>query len=827
MRTEFTSARSRSAPAVHVGRRLLARSIALLVLFPAVAAAQEQSAPEVAPAITLPPVDIVAPSPLAGIGIDRDKVPGTARSLGAGDFARTASPYVTDTLFQRIPDISLSDPNGNSAVQELSYRGFAASPLQGTPQGIAVYMSGIRLNEAFGDTVNWDLIPTNAISRADVWTNNPVFGLNALGGAVSLQMKNGFTFDGLEAEMQGGSFGRRSGAVEYGIQTGNYAGYLAAQTSHDDGWRFKSPTNLARVFGDLGWKGQSAELHLIAMAATTSVGASAATPTQLLERDDRAVYTTPQTTRNRAGLIGLNGTSSLTDIWSLQGNLYVRTFQQHHEDGNLADTERCSNSASPQFRDHLCLQDDGFPRPNPVTTAFRDQFAILDQNNNPIPCPPGSGNTCGATPYGTIDRTATQATTVGGSLQTTNTGRLFDHGNHLVVGGSIDRSAVGFVADSTLGFVNPDLTVTLNPAIPGNGAIIHTLGGIGYAPLSIGTQNTYYGLYALDTFDIAEGLAATAGARLNIATIATRDRLGTSPDLNGDHSYARLNPVTGLTYKFAAGLTAYAGYSEANRTPTPLELACSSSAKPCLLENFLVADPPLKQVVARNYETGVRGNLPVPGGKFEGKAGLFRIDSTDDIVNIASLIAGRGFFQNVPGTRRQGLEASLQYQSEQWSAYAGYSLIDATYQFTGDLPSPNNPLADANGNVRVTPGKSIPGIPLHQAKFGFDFLPTPQWKLGADAVAVGSRFFLGDDANQNKKLPGYWLLNLHASYQVTKEVQVFLLLNNVFDRRYALFGTFFDPTAAANVGLPIALTDHRSEVLGQPLSVYGGLRVAF
>ena len=159
------------------GRRPLARSIAvLLALLPAVAAAQEPSEPESAPAITLPPVDIVAPSPLAGVGIDRDKVPGTARSVNAEDFARTASPYITETLFERIPDISLSDPNGNSAVQELSYRGFAASPLQGTPQGLAVYMSGIRLNEAFGDTVNWDLIPTNAISRGDVWTNNPCVG---------------------------------------------------------------------------------------------------------------------------------------------------------------------------------------------------------------------------------------------------------------------------------------------------------------------------------------------------------------------------------------------------------------------------------------------------------------------------------------------------------------------------------------------------------------------------------------------------------------------------------------------------------------------------
>src|SRR5262245_6395264 len=223
-----------------------------------------------------------------------------------------------------------------------------------------------------------------------------------------------------------------------------------------------------------------------------------------------------------------------------------------------------------------------------------------------------------------------------------------------------------------------------------------------------------------------------------------------------------------LSYKLAAGPTAYAGYSEANRGPTPLELACANRAKPCLLESFLVADPPLKQVVAHTYEAGLRDNRPFFGGNLEGKAGLFRTDTTDDIINLASLIAGRGFFQNVPGSRRQGLETSLRYQSSQWSAYAAYSLVDATYRFTGALSSPNNPFADENGNVHVVPGKRIPGIPMHQAKFGIDFRPRPEWTLGADAIAVGSRYFLGDDANQNPRLPGYWLLNLRAAYQPIK-----------------------------------------------------------
>ncbi len=798
----------------------LARAFSALFMLPASALAQSET-------VALPEVNVIAPSPL-GWTVDRDKIPGTVQTLTPPDFTRTESPNVTGTLFQRIPGVSVSDPSGNTAAQELSYRGFAASPVQGTPQGIAVYMSGIRFNEAFGDTINWDFIPTIAIDTADLWTNNPVFGLNALGGAINLKMKNGFTYRGTEAEVQGGSFGTFTGAVQTGIQFGDDALYLAAQGSHQGGWRFQSSADLTRLYADFGRRVDRGEFHLVAAGSRASLGVAAATPIQLLDQiDDRSVFTTPQTTKNLMGLVGLNGNYALTNTWSLQGNLYVRGYSQNHLDGNVADTERCSTSASPQFRDHLCLEDDGFARPNPVTTAFRDQFAILDQSNNAIPCPPGSGNTCNATPYGTIDRTANRATTLGGSLQSASTESLFGHGNNFLLGGSIDYSTGSFNSDSTLGFIYPDLFVGINRAIPGNGAIIRTLGNVGFVPVDTSTRNTYYGFYGLDTFDIDERLSLIAGGRLNVASIAVGDRLGDAPELNSNQTYAHFNPVSGLTYKLTPGLTAYFGYSQSNRAPTPLETACSDPNRPCLIESSLVSDPPLKQVVASTYEAGLRSNLALDGGKLEWKAALFRTNSSDDIINVASTVEGRGFFQNVPGTRRQGVEASIQYESSQWLVYAGYSLIDATYQFTGDLSSPNNPMANDEGNVLVTPGKRIPLIPLMQGKLGIDFKPTPEWTIGLDTVAVSSRYFQGDDANQNAQLPAHWLVNLHATFQATERVQFFGLINNLFNRRYALFGTYFDPESVTNVGLPIVLSDRRTEVLGAPLAVYGGIRITF
>jgi iron complex outermembrane receptor protein len=303
------------------------------------------------------------------------------------------------------------------------------------------------------------------------------------------------------------------------------------------------------------------------------------------------------------------------------------------------------------------------------------------------------------------------------------------------------------------------------------------------------------------------------------------DQLGTSPELNSSPTFSRINPVAGLTYKYAPWLNYYAGYSESNRAPTPLELGCSDPVRPCLIEGALVSDPPLKQVVGKTYETGLRGTVDLNPGRFDWKLGVFRTDTSDDILRLASVIQGRGFFTNVAATRRQGLEAGVEYRAGPWTAYAGYSFIDATFQFTGDLASPNNPLADADGNIHVTPGKRIPMIPLHQFKVGADYAVTPLWTVGGNMVAVGSQYFVGDEANQNPKLPAYAVFNLRTTYQVSKNVQVFGFINNLFNKKYGLYGTFFAPQGVANAGLPITLTDQRTEVPGQPFSIYAGVRM--
>ncbi|WP_018260720.1 TonB-dependent receptor [Methylobacterium sp. WSM2598] len=753
------------------------------------------------------------------------KVPFTVETVSARKLEEDrATLDRTFTLARTTPGVNVSDAQGNGFRQTVTYRGFDASPVQGAPQGLAVYQNGTRINEAFGDVVNWDLIPSVAINRIDIVTGNPLFGLNALGGAVAIEMKNGFTWQGTEMSVFGGSDGRIGGSLQHGQVIGPWSFYFAGEGLKDDGWRFKSPSEIGRVYADLGYRAPDSEFHVIASGAKTFYGAASATPVDLIRLNERAIFTNPQTTSTEVGQLQVTGKVSITPTWDLSGNAYLRRFSQQYVDGNDGNFENCSTRSN--FRGFLCYEDDGFsPAPGQTQAQFRNQFRILGPQNQLIPFRAGI-------PYATLDTTKTEATGWGGSLQATNRDRILDHGNTFIVGGSIDLADYTFKSSSVLGVINPDLSVTTNPLNPAYGLVpglgtgpLRTAAALGIAPSNVTGSNLYMGLYALDTFDVTDQLSLTAGARLNFARITTQDQTGFSPDVTGTHYYTRVNPLAGLTYRVAPWLSLYGGYSESNRAPTPLELACANPDRPCLLPNSLVADPPLKQVEAHTYEAGIRGTVPdiYEGGVFSYKLGLFRTDLTNDILQVAVPgNAARGYFVNVPATRRQGIEVAGEYANERWSVYANYALIDATFQFNGQLSSPNNPLSD-DGLITVRPGNKVPLVPEHQIKAGFEVAITPEWKFGMNVAAFSSSYFRGDESNLNRKLPPYALVNLNTSYQVTKEVQLFALVTNLLNTRVPTFGTFLETNA--NFANTYALNDPRTVTLVQPLSVYGGMKV--
>jgi len=754
------------------------------------------------------------------------KIPSTVETVTAQDIrADLGTDNVVATLARRTPGLNLSDSQGNSNRPDVTYRGFVASPVQGVPQGLAVYQNGVRINEAFGDTVNFDLIPPQAIQRIDVVTGNPVFGLNALGGAVNIQMKNGFTWQGTEISAWGGSDARTAGYLEYGKVSGPWSFYFTGDGLNDRGWRYESPSTIGRLYGDLGYRSQDAEFHLIGLAARSFFGAAAATPVDFTRNDPRAIFTYPQTTTTEVGTIQLTGRVDLSPTWDLAGNAYFRRFHQTYVDGNDGNFEQCSRQSS--FRSFLCFEDDGFSRaPNQTQLAFRNQFLILGQQNRAVPF---TANV----PYGTLDVTNTEATGYGGSLQASNRDRIFGFGNSFIVGGSIDAANYSFKSSSTLGVINPNLSITTDPNnpyygnIPGLGTqFIRTAGALGIAPSSVNGSNLYLGLYTQDTLDLTDRLSVTAGARLNFARIQSEDLTGFSPDVTGTHYFNKINPVAGLTYRFFDALNLYGSYSESNRAPTPLELACANPDRPCLLPNSLVADPPLKQVTGKTYEVGFRGQLPntYDGGIITYKIGAFRTDLSNDILSLATPgNAARAYFVNVPATQRQGIEVGAEYTADYLRVYANYALIDATFQFNGTLSSPNNPLA-VDGAIQVTRGNTVPLVPNHQIKAGFDYYITPDWQVGLYLQAFSSSFYRGDESNLNRKLPPYYVLNFQTKYQVTKNLEVFGLITNLTNNRYATFGTFAE---TGPVTASLSINNPRTTTLAQPLSIYGGFKYAF
>ena len=816
-----------------MSRRIRASVVGLSVL--SVAAGSTVANAQQGAAVALPEIVVSAtpvPTGDAG-GIDINKIPADITIVTAKDFERQYKPSVTDAITAHTPAAIALNIDGSDLSPDLFYRGFDASRISGTAAGLAVYENGVRINESFGDTVNLDLIPPIAIASADIYTNNPVFGLNALGGAINFTTKNGFNFQGGDVSILGGSYGRVNGYGEFGKQVGNYSFYFAADGYRDGGYRPFGAQNAERFLLDLGYRSQDSEVHAIGIFGRSVLGVQGVTPQVLVNQQYNSVFTTPQTTNNQAGTAQLTGRFDVSPHWQIASNFYIRQFDQFHTDGNDADVTDCSEIDATGVPGTLCLQAEDAP-----AGSTGAQLTFIRPNGTAIPSM-GPGAT-DAFPYGSTARSATHTTSFGTQLQATNKDRLYGHDNYFVVGGSVDTGYTHFSSSTTLGQLNAQFQ-NVESGIPGAGEVLQTAGQVGFQPVYVGSTATYYGVFALDTFNVTKQFAITGGARLNIADISLQDLSGFNPNLNTSENYNRINPVVGATYEFSKAVTFYAGYSEANRAPTPLESQCSNPALPCILETALVSDPPLQQVVSRTYEAGARGifALPEDHGVVAYKAGYYHVSSTNDILSEASPISGQGYFVNVPETVRQGVEIGVMYNKGPWNFYGNYALVDATYQFTGQLSSPNNPnpIIMANGGTEnVVPGNHIPGIPRNLGKLGLDYHVTPRFVVGADTILVGSQYFVGDDTNVNPQLPFYYVLNLHTSYQVTDNVQVFGLINNVTNNKYATYGTYYDTgTDGGNINATLANNNPdnggagnaNAVTVAQPLSVYGGIKITF
>ncbi len=776
--------------------------------------------------VSLPEVDVIATTPI-GTGTSALDVPSETQVITSQQISNLHQQTLQDALARSTPGVSVTDSIGSPLSQSIDFRGETASPVPGTPQGLAVYMNGVRINESYGDVVNWDLIPEVAIDRAEVVTGNPVFGLNALAGAVVLKMKNGFTWQGTDINLQGGMDFTAQGSAQYGIIKDNWAYYVAIQGIRTNGYRYFGQSDAEKAYADIGYRAEGNEVHLSMTGGADGLGVAGTTPLQLAQQNPWAVFTTPQTTRTTAEMITLSDESHITPTLTFNGNVYFRSYAQAHHDGNVSDYYHCTTSSGLPG-DNVC--NGGTPIPGLV-----DPLA-------------GQGAPDGQ-PLGEIDSNWTRTLSTGATAQLTDTDKIFGHNNTITGGVSIDHGWTHFTGSSVLS------TLPSNLSIPFSGELIDDPAN-DVSPVDLKAQNNYFGVYVLDTFALTDRFSLNAGARFNDATITLQNTLygapgaismaaGTYGNLNASQNFQRINPVAGATFKITPDIAAYASYSEANRAPTPLELGCSSPTTPCMIDNFLVSDPPLKQIVSRTVEAGLKGSNAIDWawapGRLNWSISGYHTENQNDIYSVASpTVIGFGYYTNAGDTLREGIDVGATYTTEKWDAHASYSYIRATFLTPISLSSPNNPTADpATGAIQVNPGDNIPGIPNHKFKFGIDYEAMPGWKIGGDVIYRSSQFYVGAENNTlgpglNPRVSGYATLNLRTSYQVTKEIQIFGLINNALNYRGATYGTLYqtgstqnqvngNPAGVCDAGLYCS-ADPRAVTLAPPFEAMVGIK---
>ena len=757
------------------------------------------------PAWATDEITVVGTTPVPGMTVNVDKVPGNVQTLRAGDLSQNGTANLIQALGTHIGSVNINDTLADAFQPDVLYRGFEASPVLGTPQGLAVYQNGVRINEAFGDTVNWDLFPDIAIDRIDIVSANPLFGLNALGGAVAVTMKNGFAFHGLDGELSGGSFDQRQGAVEFGTHDGALGFYAAARLLDQNGWRLFSRDSVRQYYADLSFREGDASIDLSYAHADNELNGQGAAPVQSLAINTQNVFTGPQSNFNTLNFFTLNAQLKFTDSFAVQGVLYSRSYRQTIANGNNSRYTACADATTAA----LC-------QANGVTPLTNSAGGLIPDISND-----------GATLIGQNDFERIRSDGLGVSLQLTSTAALFGHGNDFAAGATLDAAQTNFFSGTEVGVLDASLTV-----LP-SGLFVDTPEGTEFSatPVNLKANNKYYGFYLTDTFDLTSLVSVTASGRYNIAKIDLSDQLGTA--LTGDSRFTHFNPAVGATYKLATGVTAYAGYSTNNRAPTASEIECSDPLQPCLLPSSLAGDPPnLRQVVAHTVELGLRGRSSASDARFSWNASAFRTDSDDDIYGVATSVS-TGFFQNIGSTRRQGFEASVNYAGRQWSGYAQYSYIDATFRSPLLLHSPSNPFQDGNGNIQVIPGDRLPLIPLSRIKLGADYSLRHDWSVGGSLMLATRSFYRGDESNQNPQLPGYHVVSLRTSYRLTQQIELFANVQNLFDERYATFGLFGDPTGVGAPGVPPNAgsnnpgVDNRFQSPSMPRAYFGGLKIRF
>lgn len=741
-------------------------------------------------------VTVVGNTPVPGSDVPIDQVPAPVQTATSRDIERSSALDVADFINRRLNAVHVNEIQGNPFQPDVNYRGYTASPLLGTPQGLSVYMDGVRLNQPFGDIVSWDLIPRLAISSLALMPgSNPLFGLNTLGGALSLETKNGARDPGTKVQAIYGSHTRRAVEFEHGGSRGGGGlhWYLSGNLFEEDGWRDESPSSVAQVFGKLGWQRPRTDASLSVGYADNALNGNGLQETGFLERDYASVYTKPDETRNHSTFVNVTGRHRLRDSLTFAGTGYYRHIRSRTLNGDLNEDALDQALYQPSAAERAALAAAGYTGvPASGENAQNTPFPYWRCLGNVL-LQDEPGEKCN----GLFNRTSTRQHNAGASGQITWLSTPDRRGHQLTLGGAYDDSRADFVQSSELAYLNPDRSLT------GTGAFAdgETGGDVDGEPfdarVDLDGHTSTVSLYATDTMRLRDGWHLTLSGRFNRTIIDNLDRItpgGGRGSLDGEHVFSRFNPAAGLTVDLPRRLNAYVGYSEGSRAATSIELGCADPESPCKLPNAMAGDPPLEQVTTRTIEAGLRATQRV-----RWHAGYFRANNRSDILFVMSEQTGFGYFRNFGSTRRQGVEAGADTQLGRVTVGVGYTFLDATFQSPETLNGESNSRNDAGsgleGTIEIEPGARIPLIPRHVLKAFGEVTIRSNLFVDLSVFSASGSFARGNENNAHQPdgtyyvgagaTSGYAVVNLGARYQVTPRVGILLQVSNLFDREYA------------------------------------------
>lgn len=678
-------------------------------------------------------IEVVGVTPVDGVGIDRAKFPTNAQRI-----VRPEGGDVQEALLQQTAAVQLNDPSGGPLLPDLQFRGVSVSPLLGAPEGLALFQDGVRLNEPFGDTIAWTTVPAAAIDSIEVIPGaNPVFGLNALGGALAIRTRS--AMHGLSALVRAGSTGR----LDAELATGAASWFLSASHLRDEGWRDFSPSDVTQLFASTRHRSGDFRLTL----GRSRVTGNGAIPVELAALEREAVFTHPDETRNTFGMLSTHHARMFGASLLAEGTAYARRSDTRTLNGDDSPYEPCAGGGL------LCLEEE----------------VVHDAGGAPVPLPPG-------TVYdGTNNRTHLTQTAFGAAVQLdrTRTSRTREH--RLIAGASIDGGVAAFRASTELAELTAERGTTGSGIVTADSLV------------ALNTRSTTFSAFAADILSLTPRLTVTATARLDHVRMRLDDQIGVA--LDGRHTFTRFHPSIGAAFALSGTTSAFANAGATGRTPTPVELSCADPEDPCRLPNAFVSDPPLRAVRGRSYEAGLRGSLR----RASWSVAAYRATNSDDLLFISSgPLRGEGHFANVGTTRRQGLELAVSGRTyERVALAASYAFIDARFVTPFVVAAPHHPRATGD-EIAVEAGDRLPLVPRHMGKLSATLDVTRRLTAGVALRAVSEQYFRGDEANLEAPLPGYTVADARLDLRIGGSTTVALELRNAFDAEYATFGLFGD-----------------------------------